>query len=996
MRRLIFLFCLLLTAAETNSASNERLWQLRNLGKAFYENPTTQIEAVGVFKQALDLAPNSPREELNYALALLRAGKTQDGVDELLKVQKQDPSLPHTWFNLGIVYRKNGDFAKAIPEFERMTQLVPGEPVSHYNLGVLYKQAGKMDAARDQFETAARLNPTLAAPHFQLYNTYRQTGHTDEAMKQLKIFTSLKKAQEGAVIAEDMEWSDYAEIYDPIDAKPAETPVDQVRKLTPHENGQIVFDYDADGKPDILAWGAGKLTLKKDETNPIRDAALDAITGVTSAASGDYDNDGYPDLCVLTESGPILLHNEKGKFFKIKANFPASRFDKAVWLDYDHDYDLDLLLLGEKSVLLRNQGTAGFEDHTADFPFASGHAIDATQYRYIADSKAFDLIVSYADHGGILYRDQLMGHYEAVSLPELSEGAHWLRARDVNHDSWLDIVSSAGTVINNQGQFAAVAIPKSDGSVLAFEPAPKSNWLSVQIDGIKNLKLGYNAEVEIKSGALYQKKLYDGAPLLFNIGPRTEADAVRITWPNGLIQNETKQAANKAYRYKEAQRLSGSCPMIWIWDGKDFRFVTDVLGVAPLGASSGDGTFFPTDHNEYIQIPGASLKPVNGKYQVRMSEELSEASYLDQVGLIAVDHPSGTDIFTSERWKGPPFAQFRLYGVQHRIYPQHAAGSHGEDVTSLVTTRDCRYPTDFKHDFSGVAETHTLTLDFGKNAAPDNKAVMILNGWVDWADGSTFLSTAQEGRGGLIPPYLQVKDASGNWKTVIEDMGMPDGKPKTIGINLTGKFLSSSREVRIVTNLCVYWDEIFLGDDAGNPEAKMTRVATSSADVHFRGFSRSVISPTRTQPETFFYDTATPVSLWNPTPGMYTRYGDVKALVEKPDDMFVVMGSGDELRLQFDGASLPALKPGWTRDFLLKVDGWAKDRDANTAHSQSVDPLPFHAMTRYSYPATEHYPDDPAHEAYRREYNTRPALRLIRPLTGDSTPPWNWSAKGGM
>ncbi len=68
--------------------------------------------------------------------------------------------------------------------------------------------------------------------------------------------------------------------------------------------------------------------------------------------------------------------------------------------------------------------------------------------------------------------------------------------------------------------------------------------------------------------------------------------------------------------------------------------------------------------------------------------------------------------------------------------------------------------------------------------------MLILNGWVDWADGCTFLSAAQESKDGLISPYLQVKDDKGQWKTVIEDMGMPDGKPKTIGVDLTGKFLS--------------------------------------------------------------------------------------------------------------------------------------------------------------------------------------------------------------
>src|SRR3954471_10359387 len=93
------------------------------------------------------------------------------------------------------------------------------------------------------------------------------------------------------------------------------------------------------------------------------------------------------------------------------------------------------------------------------------------------------------------------------------------------------------------------------------------------------------------------------------------------------------------------------------------------------------------------------------------------------------------------------------------------------------------------------------------------------------------------------------------------------------------------------------------------------------------------------------------------------------------------MGSGDEIRLRFSADRLPPLKNGWTRDFLLLVDGWAKDADANTAFSQSVEPLPFHAMSAYPYPPSEHYPDDALHRDYRERYNTRPALRLLRPLT---------------
>jgi hypothetical protein len=417
--------------------------------------------------------------------------------------------------------------------------------------------------------------------------------------------------------------------------------------------------------------------------------------------------------------------------------------------------------------------------------------------------------------------------------------------------------------------------------------------------------------------------------------------------------------------------------MIWTWNGHEFRFITDVLGVAPLGARAGDGSYFPVDHVEYVQIPGAALDPVDNHYEVRVTEELSEVSYLDQIQLYAVDHAAGTEIFTNEKFKSPPYPEFRLFRVERRIYPKTARDGHGTDVLPQLIAKDRRYPDHFRRSETGVAELHSLDLDFG-SAAPSGKAILVLNGWVDWPDGSTFLRASQESEAGLVMPSLQVQDARGTWKTVNPDMGMPAGKPKTIVVPV--EFLSANRKVRIVTNLCVYWDEIFLSEGASDAGVTPKPVPFDSAELHFRGFSETRIDPQRKQPDTFFYDRVSPTSFWNPTPGLYTRYGRVDNLLRDVDDQLVIMGSGDEVSLKFPVAALPTLRAGWTRDFLLKVDGWAKDRDPNTAFSSTVQPLPFHGMSRYPYPANEHFPRDAAHDSYQRTYNTRPAAVLLRPL----------------
>ncbi|HUB82371.1 MAG TPA: FG-GAP-like repeat-containing protein [Bryobacteraceae bacterium] len=1011
----VFLWLLILAAAGGTgwmvfgqSSNDPSLWQHRNLGKAFYENPTTHAEAVTELKKALELAPNSPREQLNYGLALLRQGDNDAGMAELLKVQKEDPKLPHTWFNLGILYKKENEIEKALAQFKEMVRLVPNEPVSHYQLGVLYKMKEDYPAAIKEFEIARDLSPRLSAPHYQLQALYRQAGRANDSARELTIFQQLKKDQEGAAVPEDMDWCAYAELYDPIDVAPGAPPTAPTyrgEKLADGFNGPgagVATMAGADGHPDLIAWSANKVAWYRGGRTPVPNSGLEALRGVEFIAPGDFNNDGLPDLCVLTANGAALYRNT-GKTFVKHADLATGSFRKAVWIDYDHDYDEDIMLIGDDTRLMRNNGEAGFSDETKRFPFVAGKALDAVRFDLEPDTPGFDLIVSYADRPGVLYRDKLGGNYKAVPLDVLMPGAHDLNAVDFNRDGFTDLVANDGALVNRRGTLEAAPAPAvpyrpgaadftgngrldyagiaPGGDLLMFHDTTGDygNWIEIGLIGVKNNKLSFNAKVEVKAGTNYQKMTYAGIPLVFRLGDLTTVDTVRITWANGLIQNEMKLPANKVTPITEAPRLAGSCPMIFTWNGNRFQFLTDVLGVAPLGASSGDGRYFPVDHQEWVSIPAPALQARDGAYEIRMTEELREVSYIDQVKLLALDHPADTEIVTNEKFKSPPFPEFRLYGGTRRFYPTAAHDSHGKDVRASLLALDHQYPVDFARDHAGVAELHALDLDFA-GAAPDGKATLVLNGWVDWADGSTFLN-AMQAHHDLVFPYLQVKDAQGNWKTVIDDMGMPSGKPKAMAVDLTGKFLSASREVRIVTSLCVYWDEIYLFENDTLPATRLTAMPLSAADLHFRGFSHATISSDREQPESFDYQSVAPSTMWNPTPGNYTRYGAVAGLLRQPDDRMVIMGSGDEIRMRFSAANLPALPEGWRRDYLLLVDGWAKDADANTAFSQSVLPLPFHGMSSYPYPASEHYPDDDAHRAYQRDYLTRPALRLIRPMT---------------
>ncbi|MGH9785065.1 MAG: FG-GAP-like repeat-containing protein, partial [Terriglobia bacterium] len=893
------------TQPASPTAQEDQLTIHRNLGKAFYENPTTHEQAVEEFQRALELAPDSVRERINYGLALLRGGRTEQGIAELERAQQQDPSVPHTWFNLGIEFKKAGNYDRALEQFLEMVRLVPDEPISQYNLGYLYRLMDQTANALRHFEEAARLDPNLAGPHFQLFNAYRAAGRTDGANRELQRFQEIRRQQAGAAIPEDLDWSFYSEVYEtvsPLAARDAEQVSTELQftgtqlgtGFDPETAGLLTFDFNGDGRADLLAWSAAGARVFRDGNTLVEDAGLAGLDGIRSIASGDFNNDGFPDLCVVIESGAVLYVNQQGRFERAPAQLPEGSYVKAVWIDYDHDYDLDLILLGERQVLGRNNGEAGFSDRTADFPFVGGRATEGVVFDVVPYDIGFDLAVAYEDRAGVLYRDRLAGRYEAQPLGVIPSGTTSFSPRDFDNDGWTDLATGGpegtillrnregvlermqspaiagpfawadfenrgyadfvigGAIFRNRGlgQFlaansatgsSAAALAESDfnrdgrtdlaavvadGSLRLFrndDPAPNS-WLEVRLTGVRNLQLAPAAKVEVRAGPLYHKQLYTGAPLVFGLASQAQVETVRITWPNGLIQNEIRQPAREFLSVREAQRLSGSCPMIFTWNGSRFEFITDVLGVAPLGASSGDGEYFPVDHDEYIQIPGRALVAVGGKYEIRITEELREVAFLDQVHLTAVDHPSDVELFTNDKFKSPPFPEFRLFGVPRRIYPRTALDHQGQDVLPRLLRRDATYPDGFRRDYNGIAELHILDLDFG-DAARADRAALVLSGWLDWADGSTYRAVSQESSDSLVMPYLQVQNAAGQWQTVIEDMGIPAGKPKTIVVDLTGKFLSASRKVRIVTSLSHSRDENVPPEQVDAPPAVLTHLA---------------------------------------------------------------------------------------------------------------------------------------------------------------------------
>jgi hypothetical protein len=335
-----------------------------------------------------------------------------------------------------------------------------------------------------------------------------------------------------------------------------------------------------------------------------------------------------------------------------------------------------------------------------------------------------------------------------------------------------------------------------------------------------------------------------------------------------------------------------------------------------------------------------------------------------------VDHPESVQVFVDERFVPAGEASLRIYRVARPRAPVAATDQAGRDLLPLLRERDDRYVSQFRlGKFQGLAETHDLILDLGELAAAD--VTLFLNGWIFPTDASINLALSQQDSLRVLPPQLQVIGPDGAWHTVIADMGFPSGKAKTVVVDLAGKFLSRDRRVRIRTNMQIYWDQVFFTTGDVRGPAPPATLAPVAAHLHYRGFSRMYRRGGRYGPFWFDYGHVTREPRWLPLRGRFTRYGDVVALLQRADDQYVVFGPGDEITVEFAARDAPPLPAGWRRDFLLYSNGWLKDADLNTATGQTVEPLPFHGMSRYPYGPDEAYPGDREHQRYLRRYHTR-------------------------
>jgi hypothetical protein len=514
--------------------------------------------------------------------------------------------------------------------------------------------------------------------------------------------------------------------------------------------------------------------------------------------------------------------------------------------------------------------------------------------------------------------------------------------------------------------------------LLRNQGAEKNHSVRLDLSGYADNKTAIGAKVEIFASGHWQKWEIAGASgyqtqaspqILVGLGQSEKIDLLRILWPTGVLQDEIDLPRGAVIAMKEADRRGSSCPVLFAWDGTKYKLVTDVIGAGVVGH-----WFTPTRRNipnpgEWIKVEGAQLKSVDGKLSLRFIEPMEEVNYIDQLRLVAVDHPENVEVNPDERFlDDPPFASGKVVASAGTRLPVGAWDGEGKDVLDTLSRRDHTFASGFAPTpYDGFANLHALTLDLGPLDA-QSPLRLLMTGYVNYFSATSLYAAWQAGIK-PISPFVEAQMPDGSWQRITGEAGFPAGLQRTIVVDLTGKVPAGVRRIRLMSNLEIYWDQVLI-DQSANAEARTTEVPMASARLHFRGYP---LQKDGASPGDLDYD-YNRVSLTGPFQhqrGAYTRTGDVTELVKGIDDRYVIFGSGEEIAAEFDETRLPALPPHWKRDYFFYANGFVKDMDWWDASPFTVTQLPFHGMSAYPYPANEHFPDDTDSLSYQLKWNDR-------------------------
>jgi tetratricopeptide (TPR) repeat protein len=717
--------------------------------------------------------------------------------------------------------------------------------------------------------------------------------------------------------------------------------------------GAWAADIEADGDLDVVLGSSDgdPVVLRNNGDGsfaPIYPFA--GISGVRQFAWADLDGDGTPDAVIVDGTGRLhIFTNERQGQFRERAVPARLGIVKGLAIvDVTHDGPLGIILVQADGALIRlsdkNDGESWDTAELGRVPDAGEYL--ASEVRLHADdldnNGAIDLYLApvaaaeKARYGAVIWLGDENGRFTLVGArlgPDL-------------------VFDAAG--LNGDGKLALLGLSR-DGQPLRAENRGTKNyhWQIVrphaaQAYGDQRINpFGVGGAVEIRSGLLLQKQPITGPQVHFGLGEQPSADVIRVLWPNGVASAEFDAKADQEMATE--QRLKGSCPFLFAYNGRQMEFVKDAvpwgsaigLRINTLGSASIAAT------EEWFKIGRDQLAPHDGFYDLRFTAELWEVYYYDYLALMTVDHPAGTEIFVDERFAIPP-VKLAVTAVQTPHPIARALDDRGQDVTDIVRTVDGRVVDSFGlGQYQGVTRDHYLEVELGEDAPTSGPLYLIAHGSVYPTDSSINVALSEGDRWHAKGLSLEVPDGHGGWVVARDNLGFPAGRKKTVLIDLANVFRPGTpRRLRLRTTLEIYWDAIEWA--RGLPEApvKTALLQPTMADLHYRGYSVINRAPSGRVELPDYDHLAGTKQRWRDLSGYYTQYGDVRELLAQVDDRYVIMNSGDEIALRFPES--PAPLAGWVRDFVIVGDGWIKDGDYNSTFSKTVLPLPHHSERNYT------------------------------------------------
>lgn len=968
------------------------------------QEPDDELRSLELLQTVLNRSPNNVRALYTSGIVNLYLGQTDEAVQFLNKAVAIDPEDSFATYFLGQAHLQAGNYelaqqrlletlelnssfrsaywaastaSRRLDDIERATQLIEDYQAFEHNplsvtAGFSYKQMGPKAEAKSVIADVIERTPM---PDGALFGAPQRL---DVDMDDPISVSSFDVNQDGTwdLLMSDGN-RDITLIGSP-DGYLVET-----LDLGPHL-AVAWGDLNNDGSTELVTCSEHGVMFRGFTGSGVQPGTVITDTMCQTVRVVDADHDGDLDVLIGGPSGFQIYHNDlNGNFVQheLRTNLASKTSVRQILAeDLDRDRDVDLILIGENASnrVMRNELTWRYEPFTSLQEFEN-EALDAiTALDVDVDGRLELVSASEAGHLEIWRFDD--PSWTRRNFEMTVDDVLVLDAQDFNGDGRSDLFvakrdgfvvvdpRTSSVLAEEQLEDLQIALPiyvdaasgpavitASSNGVEIFPPGQgRHPFLAIvpsgqtSADQMRSNASGIGTYIKLRAETRWAVassfSYYSGAsqslmPVMFGSGGADQADYAELLWSDGVTQSEIALNYGELHKIDELQRQLASCPVVFVWNGEKYEFVSDVLGVAALGYFAEPGVTTPVRTKERLLLPDGMLQPRRGKFEVKIGEPMEEVLYLDSATLLYFDVPVTWAIALDERLNVKSATPSSEPIFFQEIYePIRAATNIDSNVIDEITKSDSKAvdPGPVEPRFIGLlSKRSTLTVEFDKEL-PETNAVLIADGWVEFPYSQTSFAAYQAGVE-YQAPTIEARDRDGVWQVVAEEFGFPGGMPRQIALPLP-TLPSGTNALRLRTNLEIYWDRIRVVRAQHLSDSSHQRISPDRAVVRSSGFAHRTTGPQRTP--YYDYDNRHTTGDAKKATGFYTAMGEATELVESVDSAVAIVGSGEEVHLEFSVPESP--KIGYRRYYALEFQGWAKDMDLYTESGDTVEPLPSH------------------------------------------------------